>query len=103
MTNQWGTCLCGTEDYLLNGLCEPCRFEEPSNRPAVEVCGYCRATVPQSAYVRHDIEAHGGLERTREDHRLVCEHPARSTRGCMCRVDEYEGIAASINRAVIVR
>ena len=24
----WGTCPCGSEDYLIGGLCEPCRVAE---------------------------------------------------------------------------
>ena len=61
---------------------------------AYQVCGYCHAIVRRDEYIRHDIERHDGLARTRDDHELLCLNPMRRTEGCMCRIEEYEVVAA---------
>ena len=104
---------CDDGDYLIDGLCEPCRVEsirlrihaiESDGREVsvetllFDVCGYCRAQVPAGGVVQHDIRSHGGLQRVREDHALVCQNPNRVGSDCFCRVQEYEAVAAGINR-----
>lgn len=104
---------CDDADYLVDGLCEPCGVEAvrlqihsaesdrlPVSAEALlfEVCGYCRAQVCRGGMVQHDIRSHGGLRRVREDHALVCLNPNRQTADCLCRVQEYEAVAAEAAR-----
>jgi hypothetical protein len=60
------------------------------------VCGYCHAVVRRDEYVRHDIETADGLARTRDDHALLCRLASERAGEprCICRIDEYEAVAA---------
>jgi hypothetical protein len=53
------------------------------------VCGYCHAVVKRAEFVEHDIQSHGGLERTRDGHALICQ-PYGS---CVCSIAKYEAAA----------
>lgn len=59
-------------------------------RRKLPTCPTCGAEIPDG-YVRHDIEAHEGLERTREMHAWLCAQAGPDD--CLCAIEEYERVA----------
>lgn len=62
------------------------------NAQPMVICPYCHAEVLPGEYIRHDLQVHGGLASMRDTHALLCAPYAE----CICRLTEYEAIAAGV-------
>lgn len=72
----------------------------PSDSLRPVICGYCHASfATDEQQIAHDIRTHTGLQRVRDDHRLLCEQVGGSF--CLCNVAEFERVNARIERGEI--
>ena len=64
-------------------------------------CPFCHARILFSEFVRHDIAAHDGLSRAREQHESVCQSPDAplDPSRCLCSLLTYEVVARAMGIA----